>query len=86
MSTDSKEASAALKRDSRRWRIGVTITLVFGIFGAVMALLSYSYITGRSTPPAAKAPLDGPAPRPAADEPRERSTDDSKGRGKKDRD
>jgi hypothetical protein len=29
-------------RDSRRWQIGVAISLVFGLFGMLMALLNYS--------------------------------------------
>jgi hypothetical protein len=31
----------ASARESRRWLIGITISLVFGLFGVVMALLGY---------------------------------------------
>jgi hypothetical protein len=57
---------------SRRWMIGIVLSLVFGIFGAVMALLSYMdrnrqttvYRTGKSSP-AAPAGTPGASP-PAA--------------------
>jgi hypothetical protein len=29
-------------RDSRRWQIGVAISVVFGLFGVLMAILNYS--------------------------------------------
>jgi hypothetical protein len=48
--------SAAEARDSRRWLIGVGISLTFGLFGATMALLAYSDRKGPSAPPAAKSP------------------------------
>jgi hypothetical protein len=49
---------------NRRWFIGIGISLVFGLFGAVMALLSYA---DRTTPPARPAvtvvaPAAAPAP------------------------
>lgn len=53
MTTASDDARA-----SRRWLIGIGITLAFGIFGAVMAVLGYS---SKSTEPAA-----GPAATAAA--------------------
>jgi hypothetical protein len=31
----------AAARDARRWLIGVSISVVFGLFGMVMALLGY---------------------------------------------
>jgi hypothetical protein len=34
-------ASLAAARDARRWLIGVSISVVFGVFGMVMALLGY---------------------------------------------
>ena len=50
--------SALDARDNRRWLIGVGISVAFGLFGVVMALLSYS----RHTPAAAAAPTaHGPA-------------------------
>jgi hypothetical protein len=50
--------SALDARDNRRWLIGVGISVAFGLFGVVMALLSYS----RHTPAAAGAPAaHGPA-------------------------
>jgi len=54
--------SGADVREHRRWLIGVGISLVFGLFGVVMALLSYSQ---RSSPTAAPA-LRG-ATEPAAE-------------------
>jgi hypothetical protein len=61
--------------ESRRWLIGVAISIVFGVFGAVMALLSYAHRT--AAPDGAAAP----APSPAA------AGDDnaSRGRGRKHR-
>ncbi len=48
--------SAADARDSRRWLIGVGISLAFGLFGVVMALLAYSERSNTSAPAAAKPP------------------------------
>jgi hypothetical protein len=31
----------AAARDARRWLIGVSISVIFGLFGVVMALLGY---------------------------------------------
>jgi hypothetical protein len=42
-------SSLAVARDARRWLIGVSISLVFGLFGVVMALLGYWQ---RASPPA----------------------------------
>ncbi len=56
MSSPAREPSAAGEtRDHRRWLVGVGISLVFGIFSMVMALLSYSE---RSEPagPSARTP------------------------------
>ncbi len=54
--------SAADARDSRRWLIGVGISLAFGLFGVVMALLAYSEQNKGSTLPAAQTPaLKSPA-------------------------
>jgi hypothetical protein len=49
------------KAANRRWLIGIVLTLVFGIFGATLALLSYM---DRDRAPAAPA-----APAPGGDEP-----------------
>lgn len=41
------------RRDNRRWLIGVGISIAFGLFGVVMALLSYSH---RTASPAGATP------------------------------
>jgi len=64
MSTDRDERSANLDaRDNRRWFIGVGISVVFGLFGAVMALLSYSSRKPTTSP----APKTSPTPRGEAE-------------------
>jgi hypothetical protein len=58
VSTKSPDsASLAAARDARRWLIGVSISLVFGLFGVVMALLGYL----EGTRPAAPAGMNMPA-------------------------
>jgi hypothetical protein len=53
MSTNRAEPShGSDARDSRRWLIGVGISLVFGLFSMVMALLSYSASTQPKAAPA----------------------------------
>ena len=52
-------------RDNRRWLIGVVISLVFGLFSMVMALLSYSEGTKPTAPPAAGTPKERGAAEPA---------------------
>jgi len=52
-------------QESRRWLIGICITVCFGLFGVVMALLAYTDRTKRSAPaaaPAIAAPERGAAP------------------------
>lgn len=56
MTTNQDPFSAADARDSRRWLIGVGISLAFGLFGVVMALLAYSEQNKASAPPAAQTP------------------------------
>lgn len=61
-------------RDNRRWLIGVSISVAFGLFGVVMALLSYSHRTAAASAvsvpaahgPAASKPTEQ-APRDAGD-------------------
>lgn len=48
--------SAVDARDSRRWLIGLGISVGFGLFGVVMALLAYFERTTASAAPAAKTP------------------------------
>jgi len=43
-------------RDNRRWLIGVGISVGFGLFGVVMALLSYSHRSTPTSVPAARIP------------------------------
>lgn len=57
MTTNPNDAvSAADARDSRRWLIGVGISVAFGLFGVVMALLAYSERTRSPAQPAAHVP------------------------------
>jgi hypothetical protein len=66
MSTDrDAPASQKSERDSRRWLIGVGISLIFGIFSMVMAVLSYSPKTDSTARPA----RNDPAARGGAAEP-----------------
>ncbi|CAN5673647.1 hypothetical protein BH09MYX1_BH09MYX1_27750 [soil metagenome] len=39
--------------ENRRWLIGISISVAFGLFGAVMALLSYRAKVDDKPPPAA---------------------------------
>jgi hypothetical protein len=55
----SDAESRAVAHDSRRWLIGVTISLFFGLFGVVMALLGYL----EGTRPAAPGGFSSPAKR-----------------------
>ena len=48
--------------ESRRWLIGICISVVFGLFGVVMTLLSYSQ---RAKDPASPAATATVAPQPA---------------------
>jgi hypothetical protein len=68
-SSDSEPSRDGEARDHRRWLVGVGISLVFGLFSMVMALLSYSG-RGKSAAPSTVAPTPshdtapGPATRP----------------------
>jgi hypothetical protein len=48
---DGKRRGEIERRNDRRWLIGVGISVVFGTFGVVMALLDYLHRTA-SAPPA----------------------------------
>jgi hypothetical protein len=63
-------------RAQRRWLIGLAITVLFGIFGAVMAVLAYRDSTSS---PGARAPAGTTAPAPTGAAP---SAPDSPGEGK----
>lgn len=65
----------------RRWLIGIAITVTFGVFGAVMAVLAYTRNTSSTTPPA-RAPAVTAPPVATPDRP----TRDDKTRDGKDRD
>ena len=54
-SSDSEPSRGSEAREHRRWLVGVGITLVFGTFGVVMALLSY-WGRGRSAAPSTLTP------------------------------
>jgi hypothetical protein len=59
-----KHVSALDSRDNRRWLIGVGISVAFGLFGVVMALLSYArHAPASAVAPAAHGPAAGTAPR-----------------------
>jgi len=57
MSTNRDSGSSGVEtRDNRRWLIGIVISIVFGLFSMVMALLGYFASTKPAVSPAAKAP------------------------------
>ncbi|MEO8904511.1 MAG: hypothetical protein ABI627_23585 [Polyangiaceae bacterium] len=66
------DTSRALDLEHRRWLIGIGISVVFGLFGAVMAWLSYTARTRASAPAVAAAVHSGPAPTSGADPSRHR--------------
>jgi hypothetical protein len=70
MSDSSEQISKLDARDNRRWLIGVCISVTFGLFGVVMALLSYAH---RSPPTPAAAPA-ARSPATPVDRDRDRET------------
>ena len=63
---DDESSSGVAARDNRRWLIGVGISIAFGLFSVVMALLSYSAKTEPLAPPGANAsPTRGTGAEPA---------------------
>jgi hypothetical protein len=56
VSDDRDNSSVAAARDARRWLIGVGISVAFGLFGVVMALLSYLDRTTPAAPSGANTP------------------------------
>jgi hypothetical protein len=63
MSTKDKETAPGTRApEGRRWLIGISISIVFGLFGVVMALLSYSQ---KAKDPASPAATSTVAPPPA---------------------
>jgi hypothetical protein len=51
MSNGDDPSVGTAARDSRRWLVGIIISLVFGLFSAAMALLSYSSRPMPAAPP-----------------------------------
>jgi hypothetical protein len=49
-------ASLAAARDGRRWLIGISISVIFGLFGVAMALVGYLERTRPAAPAGASAP------------------------------
>ncbi len=53
-------------RDDRRWHIGIAISIIFGLFGVVMAILNYSSKSapagGGQSAPTAAVPESPPHP------------------------
>jgi hypothetical protein len=73
MSDSSEQRSRELDaRDNRRWLIGVGISVAFGIFGVVMALLSYAHRSSPAAAPGAHTPPSRGAGEPTRDSPRHR--------------
>lgn len=68
--------SRAAARDGRRWLIGVSISVVFGLFGALMALLGYLEGASPARPAGANMPAkaghEPASPRDEQRRPRER--------------
>jgi hypothetical protein len=56
--SDDEQPPGPNPREDRRWLIGMAISLFFGLFGAVMALLNYSERT--------KTPVTGVGAAPRA--------------------
>lgn len=56
MSSTDEVAPTPDPRENRRWLVGIAISLLFGLFGAVMALLNYSDRAKPSVPGAGAAP------------------------------
>jgi len=56
LSEPSDPTTLAAARESRRWLIGVSISVVFGLFGVVMALLGYLEGTRPTAPSGANVP------------------------------
>jgi hypothetical protein len=69
MTNGDDPSDGIVARDSRRWLIGIVISVVFGLFSMVMALLSYSE---RTTP--AGSPAAQPRPKAPATEPIKRDS------------
>jgi len=64
MSTRPSEGSPSSDAtENRRWLIGISISIVFGIFGVVMALLSYSERTKPAGAPAVTSRDNSDSPR-----------------------
>jgi len=64
--------SSGRRLDNRRWLIGIGVSVVFGLFAAVMALLTYSARTADPGAPTAGAAPAGPGPAAPAPEPKDR--------------
>lgn len=63
--TDENAASRRSDREDRRWLIGIGITIIFGLFGAIMTWLSYDARANALAPlsrPAAVVPAPAPLP------------------------
>jgi hypothetical protein len=65
MSTNRDDPSSTDARDNRRWFIGIGISVVFGLFGMIMTLLSYAARTKPAAAPAPRATAPRGAPEPA---------------------
>jgi hypothetical protein len=58
---DDHRVSYLDARDNRRWLVGIAISVGFGLFGVVMALLSYSHRVAPAPAGAAAPAAHGPA-------------------------
>jgi hypothetical protein len=64
MTNDDDPSTGIVARDGRRWLIGIVISVVFGLFSVVMALLSYSEKTKPAVPSTKNAGTQAPSPEP----------------------
>jgi hypothetical protein len=65
MTNDDDPSAGIVARDGRRWLIGIVISVAFGLFSVVMALLSYSERTKPAAAPAGEPRTKAPSTEPS---------------------